>query len=770
MANLTSTLTVRLLDQVTAPARKAARSLLGIKQASDALGRGGLQARLESALAANNRALDRARGRMLDAAAGLWTLQRAVRGAVTPAIELESKLADLAKVSGLSGKQLDAYGRALRKLATTEIPLAVTELTELSAAAAQAGVADAELFDFTRMTAKVATAWEMSGAQAGEALAKIKTQLRLTTQQTNDLADAINHLADNSAAGADDMVEYMRRVAAQGAVFGFTSTQTAAFGSAMIGAGAQSDVAATSFRNMGRALTRGRSASKRQRAAFGAIGLDAEDVAKRMPQDALGTTLDVLERLAALPEHLQASVMSDLFGDEARALAPMLNDLEVLREALRLVADETSYLGSVQREFDKRAETTEFRLKRFRNQLNEISLAIGGALLPALNRALGAFGPIAEKIAALAERFPTLTNVVVLATGGLIGLRVALIGIQWAGLLARGGLLSLLLPVVRLGTWAKNAATGAVALQASLAAMSGLKFGPLAKAATALGGIARAIPIIGGLLVGGVSAPIVAGLAAIAAAGGLIYKYWDRLSSIFSGVGRAIGEQLAPALEYARPVLDFLAPVGDLIAAGWEKATAALKAFGGWVGSFFSREVLSDDQKAQWEQAGYEAATRMIEAIKAAFSGLVSWAADLGRRLGSAIGSAASGAISSIRSWWTGDAGGGAESAAPVEARAAGGPVRRGRAYLVGEKGPELAIFGSNGRIVPHSETMAALQSARGSGGAPAARSGAANVTVNATFSISSIDPRQAADEVIRALSERLGPAIRGVHADVGIA
>lgn len=769
MANLTSTLTVRLLDQVTAPARKAARSLLGIKQASDALGRGGLQARLESALAANNRALDRARGRMLDAAAGLWTLQRAVRGAVTPAIELESKLADLAKVSGLSGKQLDAYGRALRKLATTEIPLAVTELTELSAAAAQAGVADAELFDFTRMTAKVATAWEMSGAQAGEALAKIKTQLRLTTQQTNDLADAINHLADNSAAGADDMVEYMRRVAAQGAVFGFTSTQTAVFGSAMIGAGAQSDVAATSFRNMGRALTRGRSASKRQRAAFGAIGLDAEDVAKRMPQDALGTTLDVLERLAALPEHLQASVMSDLFGDEARALAPMLNDLEVLREALRLVADETSYLGSVQREFDKRAETTEFRLKRFRNQLNEISLAIGGALLPALNRALGAFGPIAEKIAALAERFPTLTNVVVLATGGLIGLRVALIGIQWAGLLARGGLLSLLLPVVRLGTWAKNAATGAVALQASLAAMSGLKVGPLAKAATALGGIARAIPIIGGLLVGGVSAPIVAGLAAIAAAGGLIYKYWDRLSSIFSGVGRAIGEQLAPALEYARPVLDFLAPVGDLIAAGWEKATAALKAFGGWVGSFFSREVFSDDQKAQWEQAGYEAATRMIEAIKAAFSGLVSWAADLGRRLGSAIGSAASGAISSIRSWWTGDAGGTTGTAAPVEAHAAGGPVRRGRAYLVGEEGPELAIFGGNGRIVPHGETMAMLQ-ARGSA-KPAAASAGATVTVNAPITINGVsDAQEAARAVVRALNNQLGPAIRGTHADIGIA
>ncbi|MCT8999225.1 phage tail tape measure protein [Chelativorans intermedius] len=764
MANLTSTLTVRLLDKVTAPARKAARSILGIKQASDALGRGGLQARLESALAANNRALDRTRGRMLDAAAGLWALQRALKGAVNPAIELESALADLSKVSGLSGKSLDAYGRSLRKLATTEIPMAVTELTALSAAAAQSGVADPELFDFTRMTAKVATAWEMTGAAAGEALAKIKTQLRLTTKETSDLADAINHLADNSAASATDMTEFMRRSAAQGQIFGFTPTQTAAFGSAMIGAGAQPDTASTSFRALGRALAKGASATRGQRAAFDAIGLDAEDVARRMSQDALATTLDVLERLSALPDHLQASTMSALFGEEGtRALAPVLNNLELLRDALGLVADETSYLGSVQREFEKRAQTTEYRLQRSRNQLNEIGLAVGGALLPALNRALGALGPVAEKIAALAERFPALTSAVVLATGGLIGLRLALIGVRWAALMARGGLLAAALPVVRFGTWARNAATGAVALQGSLAAMSGLKFGPLAKAATAFRGIARAIPIIGGVLAGGVAAPVVAGLAAIAAAGAVLYKYWDRLSSIFSGVGRALGEQFAPALEAARPVLEWLAPVGDAIAAGWDKASAALRSFFGWLGSFFSREVLSEDAKAGFEQAGYEAATRMIEAIKGVFAGLVDWAAGLGSRIGSALGGAASRAVSTVRGFFSG-------GTATVEPRAMGGPVRAGRAYVVGERGPELMVAGSNGRIIPTSQTMALLRGGGSSSPAAARSGGAANITVNARFTISGMaDPMEAAREVVRALTDELGPALRGVHADVGV-
>lgn len=63
-------------------------------------------------------------------------------------------------------------------------------------------------------------------------------------------------------------------------------------------------------------------------------------------------------------------------------------------------------------------------------------------------------------------------------------------------------------------------------------------------------------------------------------------------------------------------------------------------------------------------------------------------------------------------------------------ARAMGGPVSAGKAYLVGEKGPELAVFGQSGNVVPNN----ALQ----------------NMGNNVTFQITAMDSQ----DVLRAMSK----------------
>ena len=93
--------------------------------------------------------------------------------------------------------------------------------------------------------------------ETSEALAKIKTQLSMNVGEIGLFADAINHLSNNTAAQAPDLVDFAKRVAANGEMFGYTATQTLAFGGAMVAMGAQTEVASTSFRNMGRALTMG---------------------------------------------------------------------------------------------------------------------------------------------------------------------------------------------------------------------------------------------------------------------------------------------------------------------------------------------------------------------------------------------------------------------------------------------------------------------------------------------------------------------------------
>lgn len=764
-STLTSSLVVRLIDQVTAPARTIGRSLLGLERAASG---GDMGQRLAAAMERNQAALASARGGLVDAVAGFYALKGAIAAPIGAAIKFESALADIAKVSNLDPAGLDAYGKRLRQLAVTEIPMAVNDLAALSAAAAQAGVPDADLFDFTRTVAKAAVAWDMSGASAGEALAKIRTALNLSNQEIAAYADAINYVSDSTAASAQDMIDFSNRVASQGEFFGFAKEETLAFGAAMIAAGQPADVAATSFRNMGRALTKGASATKAQRGAFKKLGLDANKVAKAMQEDAVGTTIKVIEKLGEIPKHMQASVMSDLFGDEARALAPLLGNVDQLRKALALTADEQKYLNSVGKEFEKRAATSAYKLERFKSQLTDIGLTIGGALLPAMNSLLGPLGNVALKLSDLAEAHPILVRNVIAATGAVVGFKVALAGLKFVGLLGRGGALSMLAlgynTVGRAAIAARSAIAGTIAMQTALsggAAYSGMA--KLVDSAKALVRITPGLSLVGpavsaiGTALGMLSAPVVAGIAAVAAAGFTIYKYWDRLSAIFSGVGRALGEQFAPAIDAIRPALDWLSPVGEKIAAGWQKATEALSAFGQWIGSFFSREVLSEDQKAQWETAGHDAATRMIEAIKSVFSGIVEWAAGIGGRIGEAIGGRATAAINRIKGWVglgndapppaNDNAGGGQGSGH----RKRGGPVWPGGSFLVGEEQPEVFTPKTGGTITPLSQA-----------------GGPVTVTVGDLHFHGIQNEADFSRKVKGVVEDAMREAVRGLHADMG--
>jgi phage-related minor tail protein len=110
-------------------------------------------------------------------------------------------------------------------------------------------------------------------------------------------------------------------------------------------------------------------------------------------------------------------------------------------------------------------------------------------------------------------------------------------------------------------------------------------------------------------------------------------------------------------------------------------------------------------------KTGFDIAKGVVDNLIGAFQTLVSW-------IQSAIDKAQSliGWLSKIPNPF---GGGGDTDAwlAQAEGRAKGGPVKAGRAYLVGEEGPELAWFGRDGHIVPHGKTMEMLGAGRSSGG-----------------------------------------------------
>jgi len=516
MSTLSSKLILSLINRVTAPARAVERSMGRLRQAAEQ----------------NQRQMNAMRGRMMAAAGAGYALYRGLLAPTKAAMDFESAMADVRKVVDFPTPQaFRQMGKDIIEM-SKRLPMAADGIAAIVAAAGQAGMKGNELLAFAEMATKVGVAFDMSADQVGTALAKIKTSLGLTVDETGTLADAINHLSNTSASSAPDLINFMRRVGSEGKKYGFTAEQTAAYGSAMIASGAQADVAATSFRNMGKALARGGSATKRQRKAFAKLGLDAKKVAKNLQKDAVGTLNQVIEKIRALPKHLQASTISNLFGDEARAISPLIQNAKLLEDALGSVANKANFLGSAQKEYEVRAQTTANKMQLFKNQVSALGIAIGSALLPAITDLMKQISPIIARVAEWAEKNPQLTRTIVAVTAAVIALSAASAAAKFALLFVKGGLIDVAIVGLR-------AASGLLAL------LNPLK---LVTSAMRILRIAVVSTGIGAVLVG------------IAMAGTWIYNNWSNLSAMFASFGAAFKRALRPVMPIVQPVID---------AAGW---------------------------------------------------------------------------------------------------------------------------------------------------------------------------------------------------------
>jgi len=333
------------------------------------------------------------------AAAGVFAIGRGLVSSTQAAIEFESKMAEVRKVVDelKDPKEFKAMGEEIRNLSAT-VPIAAEGIADIVAAGAQSGIAKNELIDFAEQAAKVGVAFDISADQAGEAFAKVKTGMGLTTEQTKNLLGSINEVSNALAATAPEVLQVVKEVGALGRVAGLTGEQTAALGGAMIAAGANASQATTATKNLFIALVKGNGASEKTKETFKSLGLSVTDVAKRMQQDAEGTIKDVFSRLRSLPVDEQAAAVNQIFGGvSVKAIGPLLNNAALLDQAFKTAQDTIKTSSSIQKEFDSRSNTTANTIQLLKNRFENTKIEIGDRLLPVLQKLLKLFDNPAVK-------------------------------------------------------------------------------------------------------------------------------------------------------------------------------------------------------------------------------------------------------------------------------------------------------------------------------------------------------------------------------------
>jgi DNA-binding protein YbaB len=189
---------------------------------------------------------------------------------------------------------------------------------------------------------------------------------------------------------------------------------------------------------------------------------------------------------------------------------------------------------------------------------------------------------------------------------------------------------------------ARAAATNMIGLQSALAAMSGRPLGTLGRLRAGLTGIALAVPGVGalssgiaaiGAAVATISAPVWGAFAvtaaAVAAAGVTIWKYWDRIKAILSGVGLAISDTLRPQLDWVGEKLSALTPLTDGFGKAWDWVSEKLSGVGDMLSTVFTKETLSEEDIAQITERAREVTQNIIDWFAGIPAGLAKVGADL---------------------------------------------------------------------------------------------------------------------------------------------
>ncbi len=247
-----------------------------------------------------------------------------------------------------------------------------------------------------------------------------------------NVGNIINHLSDNTAAKAQEVVLTLNRIGGNAKQFGLEVDQASSLASAFISLGKQPEKAATAINNFLSKLQTAREQSPEFHDALDEMGTSIEELEqtiKKNPQEAI---LQFLETLKRIDDQERAGILMNLFGSGFQDdIALLVGSLDIYKKAIEQVADKGKYRSSMQKEFENLANTTANKLQLLKNAVFEAGMNLGSVMLPTLNYVAGSLKAITERIASFAEKYPTLTTVIMSTLAALISLKVLVVGVGY---------------------------------------------------------------------------------------------------------------------------------------------------------------------------------------------------------------------------------------------------------------------------------------------------------------------------------------------------
>jgi TP901 family phage tail tape measure protein len=294
---------------------------------------------------------------------------------------------EIEKATDATGPKLEAYVRTVENMALATGKTR-RELGAMLVSAAKAGRPVEDLEQFTRFAAAATLAWGTSSEDTGAYLAKIGNIYKANQQRIEEIADAVNHAADKTAAGETDLLQFMERASGMAGPLKISAEQLIAFGATFKEVGVQTEVASTGMDALLRKLATADPGDEELGQALKALGTNVKQMKKDLGRDAVGTIVRLFDALSKVPDGIkQIEILKGIGGGEyADDFARLANNVDGLRKNLALMGNTSAYRGTVMQQSLKALTYDYVKVER---ALEAIKKA-GATLMSGPVRALGA--------------------------------------------------------------------------------------------------------------------------------------------------------------------------------------------------------------------------------------------------------------------------------------------------------------------------------------------------------------------------------------------
>ena len=395
-----------------------------------------------------------------------------------------------------------------------EIPISVNELNRIGEAAGQLGIKSDAIMEFTRVMADLGVTTNLTSDQAATSIAQIANVMGTASADFGRFGATLVALGNDGASTEADIVQMAARIAGAGKQVGLVEGEVLAIANALASVGIEVEAGGSAISkvliNMGVAAATGNDDLEKFAAA---AKMSAGEFKQLFEKDAAGALQAFVVGLGKTKEAGGSilAVLDEMGIKEVRmrdAVLRLAGSGTILADSLTLQDAAWKANSALTKEAAQRYKTFDSQMVIVLNQLKDVGIELGMALLPILKNFLTAAQPFISMLAGMAQAFSALpqpVQTVVLVVGGLVA---ALGPLLWAfGSMVTG--------------------IGA-AIPALVSISTALGFGPVITALVS--SFKLLLPILGpaGWIVAGVTAVYMA------------WKHWDKITAIVSAVYTAV--------------------------------------------------------------------------------------------------------------------------------------------------------------------------------------------------------------------------------------